>query len=160
MYITGIDETKDSNGLLGLGTVKSTMLGELPVSAIAISKEKLADKSAAVTSTLIDLDSESYSEKETTFAFAFKADGDSAAFQRYIDARKPALEKYNARELLSCMTERTKEWDYDTFELIQFPEEQAIGALMSDPFYIESPDVQESTKIFGGGAVVVVKMDF
>jgi hypothetical protein len=140
--------------------IENMIMGTPSFKQVVLSKDTLEDRSVEVTSVLNPLDLDKAQTSQTVFSFAFTATGDDADFQRYITARKEALGLYDAVTLFSCKTLRGDGWNYDTFELIQFPKPENLQQLMSDERYNSSKEVIESTKIFGDGVVSIACLEF
>ena len=162
MFITAYKEKNDepSNPYKVQVNIENVIMGDSSFNQIILSNDTLEDKSVLISSILNPLDTENANPEQAVFSFAFTASGDDADFQRYITARKKALDLYDAVTLFSCKTPRSNGWEYDTFELIQFPKSENLMQLMSDERYSSSAEVIESTKIFGEGVVGEANLKF
>ncbi len=162
MFITAYKEKTDepNNPYKVQVNIENIIMGNSSFNQVILSSETLEEQSVLISSILNPLDTENVIPEQAVFSFAFTASGDDADFQRYITARKEALDLYGAITLFSCKTPRSSGWDYDTFELIQFPQSENLMQLMSDERYISSAEIMESTKIFGTGVVGEASLKF
>lgn len=81
-------------------------------------------------------------------AFQFHDSPDVNALARYVSDRDTPLNKHKGKVIVSAITPRTSEWQFDGFEIIDFPDPLAMQTLMSDNDYRSS--TSNSSSVFGG----------
>ncbi|MBZ4418396.1 DUF1330 domain-containing protein [Myxococcus sp. RHSTA-1-4] len=128
--------------------VTATVMGNLAANFVTVART-LPDPSAVpVTPVLANL----VHDPGTAVLFiAFQLDAGKGEpeVRRYVEARAPALARHGGKVLMSGLTPRRGGWQFDGFELVQFPAPDTIRNLMGDPEY-RTPAIQELSKIFTG----------
>lgn len=146
-----VDQSTEEQPLLS-ATVGSVMMGQITAQnihvygnsdnegiALDVVKEDLAEQIVVDRSLLM-------------VAFQFKQTPNAGELKQYVDDRNPALSKHEGRVVLSCVTERSDDWQFDGLEIIDFPRPDTIQQLMQDDDY-RSRTV-DSGSVFGGAFAV------
>lgn len=128
--------------------VTATVMGNLAANYVTVSRTSPTPSSLPVTSVLDNLVHDTGSAV-LLIAFQLDAGKGEPEVRRYVEARAPALARHGGKVLMSGLTPRRDDWQYDGFELVQFPAPDTIRTLMGDPEY-RTPSIQELSKIFTG----------
>ncbi|MES9883478.1 MAG: hypothetical protein ABW185_21655 [Sedimenticola sp.] len=153
MYLTTFNKNSEENlnSTELVADVVANVMGELGYSRIALSSEALNETSVKVDVVMNDI--KGYSPDMVTLCFAAqfkKGSADKDAMQKYADVRAAPLKKHGGKVLVCGVLGRSPIWDFDGIELIQFPAQENLQALMGDPDYSGSPEVKEASAVFGG----------
>ncbi|MCW7536892.1 DUF1330 domain-containing protein [Aquabacterium sp. A7-Y] len=157
MYIT---VSKEAGRVAGTprfaAQVAQVVMGQMPWRQVALNDAAGEAGSLAVEVAASDLDRGAQPGRaQVLVVFQFKSGkADTQALKRYVGDREPALQKHGGRVLLSGTTARSGDWQFDGFELIEFPEPKTLQALMEDPDY--RGRTADSSAVFGGAFAVAL----
>ncbi|MFT6897257.1 MAG: hypothetical protein ACJA13_001663 [Paraglaciecola sp.] len=144
-----VDQSIEDQPLLN-ATVGSVLMGQIDTQniqvfnsgegiALDVVKEDLASQIGVDRSLLM-------------VTFQFKLTPNAGELKQYVDDRNRALCKHQGRVVLSCVTERSDDWQFDGLEIIDFPGPDTIQKLMQDDDYRNS--TADSGSVFGGDFAV------
>ena len=127
-------------------TVAQTFFGAFPAPKLALHRGPGQVSATAVASDL----GQPVAPGKACVLVAFQmGEGHAApALQQYVQDRQGALNKHGGRVYLSAITARSAHWDFDGFELIEFPRPDTVQALMADEQYRN--DTKDSALAFSG----------
>lgn len=133
--------------------VTASVMGNQVAHFVTVSKTSPGPSSVPVTPVLSDL----VHDKGTSvlfIAFQLQTGKGEPELRRYVEARAPALAKHGGKVLMSGLTPRRDGWQFDGFELVQFPAPDTIRTLMGDPDY-RNPTIQKLSSVFTGSMAMM-----
>jgi uncharacterized protein (DUF1330 family) len=114
-------------------TIAKTFFGAFPAEKLALHRSAGQVSATAVAS---DLDRAVAADKACVLvAFQMGEGHGAASLQQYVNDRDAALKKHGGRVYVSAVTPRSGDWNFDGFELIEFPRADTVQNLMADEQY-------------------------